>query len=359
MKNYLHPIIIAAFLLFTIACTDKKENIEANFNQAEMLENLADNIFIPAYQELYDNSNQLKTTWSSFKATPSLQTLDDLKQKIEKIYLSYQKVNYLEFGPAANLSLRNNLNTFPADTVKIEDNINTGNFNLNTVNSYPQKGFPALDFLFFHQESTTVLNQLSQNNRIIYVDTLISEITRLIETTKTNWENSYSKDFKSKTGTDIGSSIGILANAWNQHYEKNFRDGKIGIPAGIRSLGIIYPSKCEAYFSGISKSLAIANIEAMENMYLGIGEDGVNRKSYDDYLIEYQAEDLDNSIKNQFSDTKQALTNLSTPLSQNIINNKASVETAYQEIQKLILLIKIDLPSRLGILITYQDNDGD
>lgn len=359
MKYYFQNFFIASLLVFITACKDKKDEIEKNFDQAAMLQNLSDNIFIPAYQELNDNSNNLKASWSSFKTAPTLPNLTDLKNQFEKAYQSFQKVNYLEFGPAANLSLRNNLNTFPTDTLTIENNIVNGNFNLNTVSSYAQKGFPALDYLLFQQDENTVLNQLQQNNRKLYVDTLIAEISTLVNTTKSNWENSYTNDFKNKTGSDIGSSIGILTNAWNQHYERNFRDGKIGIPIGIRSLGIIYPSKCEAYFSGISLSLAIANLEAMERMYLGKDENGINGKSFDDYLIEFDAADLDNSIKNQFSKANLALQNLSNPLALNIINDKASVEAAYQEIQKLILLIKIDLPSRLGILITYQDNDGD
>ena len=46
-------------------------------------------------------------------------------------------------------------------------------------------------------------------------------------------------------------------------------------------------------------------------------------------------------------------------MSENIINNQTQVEAAYAELQKLIVLFKVDMPSRLGVLITYQDNDGD
>jgi len=54
-----------------------------------------------------------------------------------------------------------------------------------------------------------------------------------------------------------------------------------------------------------------------------------------------------------------ALESLSDPLSENIVNDQTQVEATYAELQKLIVLFKVDMPSRLGILITYQDNDGD
>jgi hypothetical protein len=34
-------------------------------------------------------------------------------------------------------------------------------------------------------------------------------------------------------------------------------------------------------------------------------------------------------------------------------------ETAYNEVRNMVVYLKTDMPSALGILITYQDNDGD
>ena len=50
---------------------------------------------------------------------------------------------------------------------------------------------------------------------------------------------------------------------------------------------------------------------------------------------------------------------LTDPLSQGVQGNTAPIEAAYNEIQKLVVLLKTDMPSAMGILITYVDNDGD
>jgi hypothetical protein len=303
--------------------------------------------------------SDLQTKWNTFKVNTTVAELNDLKASFEKAYSSFQKVSYAEFGPAANVSLRNNANTFPTDTSTIQSNIQNGNYTINTLSSYSVKGFPAIDYLLYSNGETKTISLFSDANRVKYMDALIADLEANCKSVLTEWTTNYGSTFSTKTGSDQGSSIGILVNAWNQHYERNFRDGKIGIPVGVRSMGVLLPEKSEAFYSGISSGLALENLIAMENMYLGIGKDGINRASFDDYLLAIEAPELDNDIKNQFTIAKSKLEGLGNPLSEEIKNNQPKVQEAYNELQKLILLIKIEMPSRLGILITYQDNDGD
>jgi hypothetical protein len=46
-------------------------------------------------------------------------------------------------------------------------------------------------------------------------------------------------------------------------------------------------------------------------------------------------------------------------LKDNLVSNKTKVDDAVKSLQKLVVLLKVDVPSATGILITYQDNDGD
>jgi len=55
----------------------------------------------------------------------------------------------------------------------------------------------------------------------------------------------------------------------------------------------------------------------------------------------------------------EKVNNLPGTLGNDIIYNKPMVQETYQELQKLVPLIKVDMTSALGVLITYQDNDGD
>lgn len=360
MKKYSSLIYLFIALAF-ISCTDDEKDSPAdNFDQAAMLTNLSQNVFLPNYESLKIEISALQSDWNTFKTTKDASDFTKMSEQFKLAYTTYQSINYLDLGPAANVALRNNFNTFPADTTQINGNIQSGNYNINTLSSYPQKGFPALDYLFFSITTNQLISKLNDSNFIVYVDAVINDLVSNSTAVFNDWNTSYTTTFSQKTGSDIGSSLGMLTNTWNQHYERNFRDGKIGIPVGIRSLGLPLPEKTEAYFSGISSTLVIKNLSEMEKMYLGIGNDGINRSSFDDYLISSGAAELDNRIKNQFTAAKDGLENIKNGrLSDQILNNQAEVEAAYFELQKLILLIKVELPSRLGILITYQDNDGD
>ena len=74
---------------------------------------------------------------------------------------------------------------------------------------------------------------------------------------------------------------------------------------------------------------------------------------------QYNGENLSIATNNQFQLIKDNLSQLNDPLSDEILTNKVNVSNAYENMQQLVPLIKVDMTSALGVLITYQDNDGD
>ncbi len=149
-----------------------------------------------------------------------------------------------------------------------------------------------------------------------------------------------------------------MVNAFIQYYERNIRDGKVGIPVGIRSLGEEIPSSVEAPYAGNSLELLSESISALELFYLG----GTNI-GFDDYLQELattaESSDLDSRIKGQFDLIENTISQLSDPLDQTILSNKSGVEQLFVEMQALALLFKTEMASQLGVSITFQDSDGD
>ena len=71
------------------------------------------------------------------------------------------------------------------------------------------------------------------------------------------------------------------------------------------------------------------------------------------------SQQLSTVIDNQFLTILDELNNINGSLGDEIINNKTQITQTYQELQQLVPYIKVDLTSALGVLITYQDNDGD
>jgi predicted lipoprotein len=190
-----------------------------------------------------------------------------------------------------------------------------------------------------------------------YVSDLLNDMSVKINSIIGTWSSSYRTTFVNSLSTDVGSSIGFLVNQLN--FELDYlKNSKIGIPLGKKTLGIALPEKCEAYYEKQSVQYALETLKAIERVY-----NGGSGKGFDDYLdhlkADYNGTSLNSAIQNQFSIAKNKLSAVPDPLSAQIISNPAIVDAAYAELMKLLVLLKTDMPSSLGVIITYQDGDGD
>lgn len=320
-----------------------------------MLENYADNIIIPAYADLSTKLGQLETAVNAFLEAPSGTTRDAAKDPFKNAYLSFENVSAVYFGPASALLLNNYLNTFPSATVKIESAVSSGSYDFTVpVVSDSLQGFPALDYLLFAPNAVEKFtNDEAGNKRKEYVQDVITRMKLLVSNTASQWNDSYRATFVNSLKTDVGSSIGFLVNQFA--FEMDALKGpRIGWPFGKQSNGIVFADKCEAYYSAISKELAIQNLTSLKNYFTGGAKDGIA-----EYLLLLKKEQLNSDVLSQFDVALAALNAIPAPMSAAFTNNADKVENAYKEVQKLLTLIKTDVASATGVQITYMDNDGD
>lgn len=358
--------IFCLFVLVSLSC--KRDEIpepvalSGSFDRAAMLSNIGNNIILPNYATLSETCTALKTSAENFASSPDSAGLVSLRNNYTAAYTAWQKCSVFEFGPAAENVLRSNLNTFPCDTNDIKNYISTGSYDLQTAAASDAKGFPALDYLLYGNGSnfSAILNNLSTTNGKKYLNDVCSEIQSLTAKVHNAWKvdgNNYIATFTVNTGTEAGSPTSDLVNQLNYDFEI-IKTNKLAIPMGKKSLGTLLPYKVEAYYSGMSAALLNEQLAAIENVY-----EGANGLGLDDYLDYLKAQhtdgSLNNAILNQLTVAKEKCKALPDPLSVTISSNATLTEAAYTEIQKTIILLKTDMPSALGILITYQDNDGD
>ena len=353
-------------ILFLVSCQKEGSNPANSFDRGPMIENMGSSVILPSYEAALKASSDLREAVVQFITQSNITNLEAVRTAQALAYAEFQKVSPYEFGPAQSVALRGSLNTYPSDTAKVENAIATNVWDLEQLQFGDARGFPALDALLFANSLQETFIQFTSapnaENRKRFLDDVSKHIHQKLETVYLQWSpgnGDYLATFTNNKGTDVGSGTGMLVNTLNQHFERFLRDGKIGIPVGVRSLGIPLPEKCEGYFQGMSLSLAKENMRAIERMYNGNSLDNFNGIGLDNHLVGIGAADLDNRIKTQIDNVFLGLESLSDPLSENIIGNQTQVESVYSEMQKLVILFKVDMPSRLGVLITYQDNDGD
>lgn len=371
--NFLIPITLLVLIFISYACGSDNgvtSSDDTEFDRAEMLDNFGNNIILPSYEQLKSSVDELNTSLADFAANPGETTLAAARDDLREARLAWQNVNMFQFGPAESNLLRVILNTFPADSEKIESNVEAGDFNLNSIGNRDAAGFPALGYLLhgIGEDETEVVSAFTDDsnagNRLQYLQENIDLITSSVDATVDAWRpegGNFIDDFlnEQNAGVDVGSSFGQLINAFILHYERFVRDGKIGIPAGVRSANVPRPSSTEAFYGGYSVELAVENMNAVNRLFLGNSLSGEQGIGLDDNLVALEAESLAENIEVELNEAIASLQALNDPLSVQIETNNEPVLDAFTEMQDLVVLFKADMASRLGISITFQDNDGD
>jgi predicted lipoprotein len=369
------------FILFTIAMvviacssTDDSNGSGTNdgFNRTELLTNVADNLIVPAFQDLQTKLSALDVANESFVTNKSVTNLELLSDAWLDAYKVWQHVQIYNLGEADNLGggergFVSFFNIYPVTVADIENGANTGNYDLNTANYHDAQGFPALDFLI-HGVATgdalpidKFITNSDSNGYTTYLTDVITQMITLNDAIVNSWESGYRDTFIDNTDSGVNGSFNKLANDLIYSYEKDFRAQKVGIPAGVFSNGGSLPETVEAFYKkDVSKELALEALIGIENLFNGVGYASTTTgSSLNTYLEFLDRADLVIEINNQFTAAENAINGLNENFYQQTIDNNAQMTAAYDIIQAAIPKLKVDMKQALNFVIDYVDGDGD
>ena len=365
MKRHIsYTFIFLVIILFGSCSPDSVEEVEFS----DLFQNVADNIIVPRYINFDNALSDLSIELNNFNNS-DLSSLESLQQKFIETYLTWQTVSAFEFGPAGepNALLRSNINNFPTNSSKIESNIQSNDYNLEAASNYSAKGLPALDYMLFHTSQNELLSELGDVSRLNYIKACVSDMKSRVEYVLNGWD-SYRNTFVESQGNDQNSSLSLFFNYFLYDYEQIKRN-KFALPAGFATeFGIpisMDTSKVEGLYSAKSLELINENLIALEDLYLGVGENGVDGIGIYEMLKEYNAVstvvegDLSEAISNQFIICRELVNQFSNTLPSEIINNISQVQETSNELQKMVPMIKNDMRSYFSVTVTLGDSDGD
>ena len=325
------------------------------FKKTELLTQLTENYILPEYHRLQENINDLSNSWNAFENQPNEPEFDTLIAQWKRAYIRFQYVKMFDFGPGMNQNLTMNLGTFPTDTMKIQSNIVSKNYNLNSISNYVAVGFPALDYLWCapdaYQKITTDIDRKN------YARDLVQKMKADIDKTVLEW-NSYRATFEDGTSNSSTSPFSLLMNNFIRDYEI-LKWTKLGYPLGVNIGNVKNPHYLEARNSGIGKDLLRANILALQQIFLGRGSNGKDGKSMKDYLVALGKTTTTATIETNWTNFLQQIDALPENLEIALNTDTQKVIDLYNAIHYNTIALKTDMVSAFGILITYSDNDGD
>lgn len=366
MKKFVSLVIILALAAACSSSDGEPTEVADNFDRSEMLANWADNIIVPSYEAYVSAVADLKVSADAFNAQPNLTNLENLRGKWLSAYVAFQNVSMFEIGPAESISLRNNTNIYPSDVNEIEGFVASGDYNLELPSTIDAQGFPALDYLLFGIADTDaeILAKLSSSSYATYLNSLVERLESLASEVLGEWNGGYRDTFVANSGSTASSSVNKLVNDYLFYYERSLRAGKIGIPAGVFS-GNPLSDRVEGLYSKVySKQLFNAALDAtinfFEGQHFGSTTTSNSIEQYLHYLSELNGtEDLSVSILNQFEAARSVADQLNDDFFSQVENDNSKMLQAYDELQKNVILMKVDMFQKLNVRIDYVDADGD
>ncbi|WP_209404524.1 imelysin family protein [Pseudozobellia sp. WGM2] len=350
--------------------SDNVDPAPVSFERGAMLENWADNIIIPSYESFTAELSALKAAFETFKTDSNEANLTALRASWLSAYKTWQHVSLFEIGPAETVGLRLNVNIYPVDAEKIDGFVQSGSYDLTLSSNRDAKGFPALDYLIngLGENDTAIVSKFSTTEKdglISYIDVVLNDMETLITQVISQWKAGYRDTFVNNDGASSTASVDRFVNDFILYYEKYLRAGKMGIPLGVFS-GEVLPRNVEAYYKAdVSNELFLEGLAGVQNFFNGNhfqkASSGESLASYLEALNTLKGgEDLAELINGQLNAARTRVEALGSFRSE--IENNApptNMLKAYDEVQRAVPLLKVDMVSAMNISIDFVDADGD
>ena len=372
MKHFKHLIIFS--LLILISCSsdnDVEDEPVPEFDRGSVLENYANNIIIPRYNDFKSSIDNLKSSFETFNSNPTISNYDEVHNLWVDSYKKWQYVEMFNIGKAEEIMFFNTMNTYPVNQGRIIDNIDNANFNLSNPNDWSCQGFPGLDYLLhgIGESKSEVVDLYKKNAKYgNYANAVVSKMVENTNSVVVNW-SSYKSDFISSTNNTATSDFNMLTNDFVYYFEKGLRTNKIGIPAGVFS-NIPLNINVEAYFSSknsfdhVSKDLLIEALNAVKLMFTGTSKTGISGPSFKSYLdytksINNNGVDIGATIVSKITTAEQKINELNDNFIHEINNNNTKMLATFDALQTIVVNLKTDMLSLFNIAVDYLDADGD
>jgi predicted lipoprotein len=361
-------LLLFVSIVTLYACSSSEElapTVTDSFDRSAMLVNIADNIIIPAYDDFGVKMGALKTTGETFTTTPNQTNLDALRTSWFAAYKTWQYIEMFDIGKAEELQFKFYMNIYPVTVDDIEGNIANGSYDLNSVNNQDAQGFPALDYLLhgLADSDAQILEKFTtsdnNDNYKKYITAVLNQMHTLTVSVVSDFK-AQRNTFVVSTENTSTSSVNKLINDYIFYYEKGLRANKFGIPSGIFSSTTL-PEKVEGrYKNNVSKELALVALTAVQNLFEGKHyNSSTTGLSFKSYLIKLNRTDIATSTSNQFNTAAAQVETLENSFASQIDIDNTAMTRSYDELQKAVILLKVDMLQAFNVNVDYVDADGD
>ena len=363
-----NSFLILLFSICIASCmTDADDQCASDdFDRGAMLNNWAENIIIPAYENYTNKLGDLKSDVVAFSDTPNQTNLDKARTSWLGAYIAWQKVALFQIGKAEVLRLRDYTNTYPLDAEGVENNIMSDSYDLSLSTEMDKQGFPAMDYLLngVKDSDFEILNVYENTSYKNYLRAVVTRLEVLAWSVLQDWETSYKSIFVANDCSSATASVDKLTNDFIFNFEKHIRVAKIGKPIGFFTNTPV-PEAVEAFYKkDVSKELFVVAIQASRDFFSGkhfnSDTEGISLKSYlTDLNIEAGGRSLSEVILEKMDKALSTANGLENNFYNQIIADRDAFVVMRNELHSVVGVLKTNMIAALKIKADFNDTDGD
>jgi len=363
-KNWYLFLVVGLLLMGCDTNSESFTSLFKSFNRQGMLANIGNNMVIPAFNATVADAQDLNASLIQLKQNPNATTLAAAQQSWTNLNASWRTAEVYGFGAMDYLLVKPKIDNYHCSEISIENNISTATtIDANYVSALPltDKGLVAMEYLLFGNGTQNVEALLSADTqRVNYLEALGVNVESQIILVKNEWAaagDNYIAGFIAADGNSTSSSLGKMIN-YEVMIMDEVKNMKLGKPMGKQDATVL-PLEVESYYSKKSLDNITTNMQALENLFTGNGSVGIY-----DLLNHLGAKDnngvlLSTKLDTKFTEIETDMLSINSNLDVAVVNEWNDCDVLYNDVYDLYILIKVDVMNQLGLLLTFNDNDGD
>lgn len=315
--------------------------------------------------QLEKNIIQLDTHFKRFESSRDEEQLEAVQHAWGKVAASLQQANFFNVGKIKMRYGILSVDYWPVNNLKIDEVLKSdlpvdSAFMASAGNSI--KGIWALESLLFDPQLETagevaLFKNKTGKQRLDFARAQIEFLKSRCMALENLWGD-FRGGFAANSGTGVNEPFAMMINQMNSQLEA-IKNEHLAKPMGLELGGEAAPQLAQ----GFQSESGFEVIRARMIMFQKLVDDGnSNSPDLTGLLRSSKMEnsrELSENIPVHISKALTAIDAIKIPLSKAVIEQPSEVQTIYENIQQLVVLLKADVASHLSITITFNDMDGD
>jgi predicted lipoprotein len=322
------------------------------FSRSAMLRNVATKVIAPAYQDLAAKARALTNAVEQLASVPDERALDQARQAWSDTLLAARSVQAFQIGPVVDREYASSFYYWQVLPLRIEAVVESDrSIDKKLIDELgaTAKGLFALEYLLFGRAQNEPLKLLaSQERRRNYTVALARDIEAKARQLASDWARADGSGAAARFAGAGQESVNVLVNQLAQAIE-TVAEGRINFTLSLPQPVSRQLERVEGSSSGSSVKGAVAILEGIQRIYAA----GLNE------CVKDLNQSLEKRIREHFDAALAAMRAIPGPLENAVVEARPAVESAYKATRALEILFKVDLPSALGVTITFSSTDGD